>query len=94
MFTYMHGLIHKWFYLGCLLIQGTGSLTLPIEHPKFWTWFSGQLALRAHQDESSCIACRGLSPKELPRCGLWWEGPQWLSVEWTLGLSNPKEMTD
>ncbi|GFQ90350.1 uncharacterized protein TNCT_481091 [Trichonephila clavata] len=25
------------------------------------------------------IACRGLSPKERPRCGLWWEGPQWLS---------------
>ncbi|GFQ99690.1 DUF1758 domain-containing protein [Trichonephila clavata] len=25
------------------------------------------------------IACRGLSPKKLPRCGLWWEGPQWLS---------------
>ncbi|GFR00959.1 uncharacterized protein TNCT_517331 [Trichonephila clavata] len=35
MFTSMHGLIHKWFYLGCLLIQGTGSLKLPIEHPKF-----------------------------------------------------------
>ncbi|GFX86178.1 uncharacterized protein TNCV_2560601 [Trichonephila clavipes] len=25
------------------------------------------------------IACRGLSPKELPACVLWWEGPQWLS---------------
>ncbi|GFQ73717.1 hypothetical protein TNCT_544791 [Trichonephila clavata] len=29
MFTYMHGLIHN--SSGCLLIQGTGSLTLPIE---------------------------------------------------------------
>ncbi|GFY35021.1 uncharacterized protein TNCV_5043971 [Trichonephila clavipes] len=37
--TSMHGLIPKWFYLGCLLIQGTGSLTLPIELLKFWTWF-------------------------------------------------------
>ncbi|GFX81621.1 DUF1758 domain-containing protein [Trichonephila clavipes] len=38
------------------------------------------------------IACRGLSPKELPTCVLWWEGPQWLPVRWTLGLSNPREM--
>ncbi|GFX13942.1 DUF1758 domain-containing protein [Trichonephila clavipes] len=24
---------------------------------------------------------RGMSPKYLPDCSLWWEGPQWLSTE-------------
>ncbi|GFX38787.1 integrase catalytic domain-containing protein [Trichonephila clavipes] len=38
------------------------------------------------------IACRGLSPKELSTCVLWWEGPQWLSCEMDSGLSNPREM--
>ncbi|GFT81905.1 DUF1758 domain-containing protein [Trichonephila clavipes] len=38
-------------------------------------------------------ACRGLSPKELPTCVLWSEGPQnGFPVRWTLGLSNPREI--
>ncbi|GFW52451.1 DUF1758 domain-containing protein [Trichonephila clavipes] len=38
------------------------------------------------------IACRGLSPKELPTCVLWWEALNGFPVRWTLGLSNPREM--
>ncbi|GFQ87019.1 uncharacterized protein TNCT_145161 [Trichonephila clavata] len=30
------------------------------------------------------IASRGLSPKELPRCGLWWRALNGSLVEWTL----------
>ncbi|GFR33809.1 uncharacterized protein TNCT_303901 [Trichonephila clavata] len=30
MFTSMQGLTHKWFYIGRLLIQGNGSITLPM----------------------------------------------------------------
>ncbi|GFY23123.1 integrase catalytic domain-containing protein [Trichonephila clavipes] len=36
------------------------------------------------------IACRGLSPKELPTCVLWWEGPQWLSCEMDSWPKQPK----
>ncbi|GFR18678.1 integrase catalytic domain-containing protein [Trichonephila clavata] len=36
------------------------------------------------------IASRGLSPKELPRCGLWWEGPQWLSCGMDSWPKQPK----
>ncbi|GFW05545.1 DUF1758 domain-containing protein [Trichonephila clavipes] len=36
------------------------------------------------------IACRGLSPKELPTCVLWWEGPQWLSCETDSWPKQPK----
>ncbi|GFY12386.1 DUF1758 domain-containing protein [Trichonephila clavipes] len=36
------------------------------------------------------IACRGLSPKELPKCVLWWEGPQWLSCEMDSWPKQPK----
>ncbi|GFW90786.1 integrase catalytic domain-containing protein [Trichonephila clavipes] len=36
------------------------------------------------------IACRGLSPKELPTCVLWWEGPQWLSCEMDSWPKKPK----
>ncbi|GFX80291.1 integrase catalytic domain-containing protein [Trichonephila clavipes] len=64
MFTSMHGLIPKWFYLGCLLIQGTGNLTLPIEHPKFWTWFQQIVGVIVPTKMNPAdIACRGLSPK-------------------------------
>ncbi|GFY39609.1 uncharacterized protein TNIN_116021 [Trichonephila inaurata madagascariensis] len=27
------------------------------------------------------LGSRGMSPKDLPDCSLWWEGPQWLSTE-------------
>ncbi|GFV24735.1 DUF1758 domain-containing protein [Trichonephila clavipes] len=27
------------------------------------------------------LGSRGMSPKDLPDCSLWWEGPQWLSSE-------------
>ncbi|GFX49596.1 DUF5641 domain-containing protein [Trichonephila clavipes] len=27
------------------------------------------------------LGSRGMSPKDLPYCSLWWEGPQWLSTE-------------
>ncbi|GFW30303.1 integrase catalytic domain-containing protein [Trichonephila clavipes] len=36
------------------------------------------------------ITCRGLSPKELPTCVLWWEGPQWLSCEMDSWPKQPK----
>ncbi|GFY06344.1 integrase catalytic domain-containing protein [Trichonephila clavipes] len=36
------------------------------------------------------IACRDLSPKELPTCVLWWEGPQWLSCEMDSWPKQPK----
>ncbi|GFS97219.1 uncharacterized protein TNCV_715691 [Trichonephila clavipes] len=36
------------------------------------------------------IACRGLSPKELPTCVLWWEGPQWLSCDMDSWPKQPK----
>ncbi|GFX25721.1 uncharacterized protein TNCV_4337051 [Trichonephila clavipes] len=36
------------------------------------------------------IACRGLSPKELPTCILWWEGPQWLSCEMDSWPKQPR----
>ncbi|GFQ71314.1 uncharacterized protein TNCT_733481 [Trichonephila clavata] len=36
------------------------------------------------------IACRGLSPKELSRCGVWWEGPQWLSCGMDSWPKQPK----
>ncbi|GFV35979.1 integrase catalytic domain-containing protein [Trichonephila clavipes] len=36
------------------------------------------------------IACRGLSPKELPTCVLWWESPQWLSCEMDSWPKQPK----
>ncbi|GFX33392.1 integrase catalytic domain-containing protein [Trichonephila clavipes] len=36
------------------------------------------------------IACRGLSPKELPTCVLWWEGPQRLSCEMESWPKQPK----
>ncbi|GFY23246.1 integrase catalytic domain-containing protein [Trichonephila clavipes] len=36
------------------------------------------------------IACRGLSPKELPTCVLWWKGPQWLSYEMDSWPKQPK----
>ncbi|GFX24172.1 DUF1758 domain-containing protein [Trichonephila clavipes] len=36
------------------------------------------------------IACRSLSPKELPTCVLWWEGPQWLSYEMGSWPKQPK----
>ncbi|GFV96520.1 integrase catalytic domain-containing protein [Trichonephila clavipes] len=36
------------------------------------------------------IACRGLSPKELPTYVLWWEGPQWLSCEMDSWPKQPK----
>ncbi|GFW61748.1 DUF1758 domain-containing protein [Trichonephila clavipes] len=36
------------------------------------------------------IACTGVSPKELPTCVLWWEGPQWLSCEMDSWPKQPK----
>ncbi|GFY02706.1 DUF1758 domain-containing protein [Trichonephila clavipes] len=36
------------------------------------------------------ITCRGLSPKELPTCVLWWEGLQWLSCEMDSWPKQPK----
>ncbi|GFY78782.1 DUF1758 domain-containing protein [Trichonephila inaurata madagascariensis] len=38
----------------------------------------------------SDIACRGLSPKELPTCVLRWESPQWLSCEMDFWPKQPK----
>ncbi|GFX79096.1 integrase catalytic domain-containing protein [Trichonephila clavipes] len=36
------------------------------------------------------IACRGLSPKELSTCVLWWEGPQWFSFVTDSWPKQPK----
>ncbi|GFS70154.1 integrase catalytic domain-containing protein [Trichonephila clavipes] len=36
------------------------------------------------------IACKVVSPKELPTCVLWWEGPQWLSCEMDFWPKQPK----
>ncbi|GFV98968.1 uncharacterized protein TNCV_3390311 [Trichonephila clavipes] len=34
------------------------------------------------------LGSRGMSPKDLPDCSLWWEGPQWLTILKKPGSSN------
>ncbi|GFV94982.1 uncharacterized protein TNCV_1029801 [Trichonephila clavipes] len=90
MFTSMHGLISKWFYLGCLhprnwkpYIANRTSEILDLVPADSWRYVPTKM-------NPADIACRGLSPKELPTCVLWWEGPQWLSCEMDSWPKQPK----
>ncbi|GFY31876.1 DUF1758 domain-containing protein [Trichonephila clavipes] len=72
---------------------GTGNLTLPIEHPgnldlvpaDSWRYVPTKM-------NPADIACRGLSPKELPHVFYGGRPSMAFPVRWTLGLSNPREM--
>ncbi|GFW78739.1 uncharacterized protein TNCV_4261621 [Trichonephila clavipes] len=91
MFTSMHGLIPKWF-LSWLsshprnwkpYIANRTSEILDLVPADSWRYVPTKM-------NPADIACRGLSPKELPTCVLWWEGPQWLSCEMDSWPKQPK----
>ncbi|KAF8794208.1 hypothetical protein HNY73_002210 [Argiope bruennichi] len=76
----MLGQIFKLFFPGCLHLLETGSPLLPIGLQRSCTSSLKIDGGMCRQKKNPAdIGSRGLSPKDLPDCRLWWEGPTFLS---------------